>query len=62
MFLDQIVTNANLFFLILVRVFAMIAVAPLFSSESVPDIVRANPVDSLDWADYVDTLPQADPS
>lgn len=40
MFLDQIVTNANLFFLILVRVFSMIAVAPLFSSESVPDIVR----------------------
>lgn len=40
MFLDQIVTNANLFFLILVRVFAMLAVAPLFSSESVPDIVR----------------------
>jgi len=39
-FLDQIVTNANLFFLILVRVFAMLAVAPLFSSESVPDIVR----------------------
>ncbi len=40
MFLDLIVTNANLFFLILVRVFAMLAVAPLFSSESVPDIVR----------------------
>jgi len=40
LFLDQIVTNANLFFLILVRVFAMLAVAPLFSSESVPDIVR----------------------
>ena len=30
--------------------------------DTVPDIVRANPVDSLDWADYVDTLPQADPS
>lgn len=40
MFLDQIITNANLFFLILVRIFSMIAVAPLFSSESVPDIVR----------------------
>ena len=40
MFLDLIVTNANLFFLILVRVFSMLAVAPLFSSESVPDIVR----------------------
>jgi flagellar biosynthetic protein FliR len=39
-FLDLIVTNANLFFLILVRIFAMLAVAPLFSSESVPDIVR----------------------
>lgn len=33
-------TNANLFFLILVRVFALLAVAPLFSSDSVPDIVR----------------------
>lgn len=40
MFLDSIVTNANLFFLILVRTFSMIAVAPLFSSESIPDIVR----------------------
>ena len=40
MFLESILTNANLFFLILVRVFAMLAVAPLFSSESVPDIVR----------------------
>jgi flagellar biosynthetic protein FliR len=40
LFLDQIVTNANLFFLILVRVFAMLAVAPLFSSEAVPDIVK----------------------
>jgi len=39
-FLDSIVTNANLFFLILVRIFSMLAVAPLFSSESVPDIVR----------------------
>ena len=40
MFLDAIYHNANLFFLILVRVFSMIAVAPLFSAESVPDIVR----------------------
>jgi flagellar biosynthetic protein FliR len=39
-FLDAIFHNANLFFLILVRVFSMIAVAPLFSAESVPDIVR----------------------
>jgi len=39
-FLDQILTNANLFFLILVRVFAMISVAPLFSSDAVPGIVR----------------------
>jgi flagellar biosynthetic protein FliR len=39
-FLDAIYHNANLFFLILVRVFSMIAVAPLFSAESVPDIVR----------------------
>jgi len=39
-FFEQILNNANLFFLILVRVFAMLAVAPLFSSESVPDVVR----------------------
>ncbi len=36
----MIAANANLFFLILVRVFAMIAVTPLFSSESMPDVVR----------------------
>ncbi|MDY6870018.1 MAG: DNA polymerase IV [Actinomycetota bacterium] len=29
--------------------------------DTVPGIVRANPVDSLDWADYVDALGQADP-
>lgn len=40
MFFEQILNNANLFFLILVRVFSMLAVAPLFSSESVPDVVR----------------------
>ena len=40
MYLDLIVSNANLFFLILVRVFSMLAVAPLLSSESIPDMVR----------------------
>lgn len=40
MFLDAIFQNANLFFLILARVFSMIAVAPLLSAESIPDIVR----------------------
>lgn len=40
MFLESIAQNANLFFLILVRVFAMLAVTPLFSSEAMPDAVR----------------------
>lgn len=40
MFLENLAINANLFFLILVRVFAMLAVAPLFSSDAIPDIVR----------------------
>lgn len=41
MFIENLADNANLFFLILVRVFAMLAVAPLFSSDSIPDVVRA---------------------
>lgn len=40
MFLDQIASNANLFFLILVRIFAMLAVTPLFASESFLDVGR----------------------
>ena len=41
MFLAAIFTHANLFFLILVRVFAMLSVAPLFSSEAIPGAGRA---------------------
>lgn len=41
MFLENFVTNVNLFFLILVRIFAMLAVSPLFSSEAIPDVARA---------------------
>ena len=40
MFLENIAQNANLFFLILARVFAMLAVTPLFSSEALPDVTR----------------------
>lgn len=29
--------------------------------DDLPEIVRANPVDSLDWPDYVDALPQPEP-
>ena len=36
----MIAQNANLFFLILARVFAMLAVTPLFSSEAMPDAAR----------------------
>jgi flagellar biosynthetic protein FliR len=41
MFLADMFSHANLFFLILVRVFAMLAVAPLFSSEAIPGAARA---------------------
>ena len=41
MFLEEVVENAQLYFLIFSRIFALIAIAPLLSSTAIPDIVRA---------------------
>jgi len=40
MFLDNLVQNANLFLVVLARILAMLSVAPLLSSDSVPSIAR----------------------
>ena len=40
--LNDLANNSQLFFLIFVRVFALVRIAPLFSSQSVPSVVRAS--------------------
>ena len=41
MFLENIIENAQLYFLIFARIFALVSIAPLISSNSLPGMARA---------------------